>query len=86
MIEENLGRLAHALAAKGEAESAARFLSSSECLRRQIGSNSTPTVAKTNEETLASIRGQLDDQALAEAWEQGQALTIDEAVALALDS
>ena len=29
---------------------------------------------------------QLDEAAFAEAWEQGQALTADEAVALALDS
>ncbi|MDH4177166.1 MAG: hypothetical protein OEW31_11820 [Thermoleophilia bacterium] len=39
-----------------------------------------------NEEALTAIRAQLDDDALAEAWEEGQALTLDEAVALALDS
>jgi len=38
-----------------------------------------------NEETLAVIRAQLDEAAFAEAWEQGRALTADEAVALALD-
>ena len=43
-------------------------------------------VAKMNEETLGVIRSQLDDAAFAEAWEEGRALTIDEAVALALDS
>jgi hypothetical protein len=39
-----------------------------------------------NEETLAAIRTRLDNAALAEVWEQGRALTADEAVALALDS
>ena len=39
-----------------------------------------------NDLTLAAIREQLDDRAVAEAREQGTALTVDEAVALALDS
>lgn len=47
---------------------------------------SVHSVVKMNEQTLATIRTQLDGEALAEAWEQGRALTIDDAVALALDS
>jgi hypothetical protein len=39
-----------------------------------------------NAKTLAIIRTQLDEAAFSEAWEQGRALTLDEAVALALDS
>jgi hypothetical protein len=39
-----------------------------------------------NEQTLSAIRTRLDEGAFAEAWEQGGALTIDEAVALALDA
>jgi hypothetical protein len=39
-----------------------------------------------NAETLTKIRAHLDEAAFAEAWEQGQALTVDEAAALALDS
>jgi hypothetical protein len=39
-----------------------------------------------NKETLAAIRARLDESAFAEAWEQGQVLTIDEAVVLALES
>jgi hypothetical protein len=42
-------------------------------------------IAKRNEETLATIRVQLDEP-VAEAWQQGRTLTADEAVALALDS
>jgi hypothetical protein len=41
---------------------------------------------KINNETLAVIHTQLDEAAFAAAWEQGRALTLDEAVALALDS
>jgi len=39
-----------------------------------------------NDETLTAIRAQLDEAAIAEAWEQGRTLTLDEAVALALES
>jgi hypothetical protein len=39
-----------------------------------------------NEETFAAIRARLDERAFAEAWEQGRLLTIDEAVALVLES
>ena len=39
-----------------------------------------------NEQTLSAIRAQLNESAFAEAWEQGGALTIDEAVALVLES
>jgi len=37
------------------------------------------------EEALAAIREQLDEAAFAEAWEEGKALTADQAVALALE-
>jgi len=35
-----------------------------------------------NEQTLSAIRARLDDSALAEAWERGRTLAIDDAVAL----
>jgi hypothetical protein len=39
-----------------------------------------------NEQTLSTIRARLDESALAEAWDPGRALTINEAVALALEA
>ena len=68
----------------GKADTAARLLSCFEALREQIGADAW--VARMNEQTLAAIHAQLDESAFAEAWEQGQSLTVDEAVALALDS
>jgi predicted ATPase/class 3 adenylate cyclase len=85
-IAENLGRVARTLAVAGRPGTAAQLLSSSEALREQIGSASVPSVAKMNERTLTIIGTQLDDDKFAEEWKQGRALTIDEAVALALDS
>jgi hypothetical protein len=42
--------------------------------------------ARISRKTLAVIHTQLDDAALAKAWEQGPTMTAEEAVALALDS
>jgi predicted ATPase/class 3 adenylate cyclase len=85
-IAENLGRVARTVAVAGRAGTAALLLSSSEALREEIGSASVPSVAKMNDETLIAIRTQLDEAAFTEAWEAGRVLTLDEAVALALDS
>jgi predicted ATPase/class 3 adenylate cyclase len=85
-IAENLSRFARTLAMVGRAGTAARLLSGSEALREQIGSASVPWVTRMNEETLTTIRTQLDDAAFAQAWQQGQALSADEAITLALDS
>jgi predicted ATPase len=84
-IALSLRRSAQALALRGKAEAAARLLSSSEALREEIGF-SRSWFGEVNEETLAPIRKQLDEAAFAEEWARGKKLTIDEAVALALDS
>jgi predicted ATPase/class 3 adenylate cyclase len=80
-----VSRFARGLALVGRAGTAVRVLSCSEALQKETGS-STRWVTKMNEETLATIRTQLDEAAIAEAWEQGRTLTADQAIALALDS
>ncbi len=85
-IAENLSRFAATLNMMGQTTTATRLVSSSKALREQIGSPGVPWLAKITEETLTSIRMQLDDAVFAEAWDQGQALTLEEAIALALDS
>jgi predicted ATPase/class 3 adenylate cyclase len=81
----DLSRFARALAlAGGAGADAARLLSSAEALRVEIGAGSPPFFAKVKDEAHTAIRAQLDDAAFAEAWEEGQALTADEAIALAL--
>ena len=82
---ENLCRSAHALAAVGDAETAARLLGGAQAVFEGIGA-SPPWLARMNEQTLAAIREQLDESALAEARDVGRALTVDEAVTLALES
>ena len=68
---------------KGDAETAARLLASSEPLYEDVG-GSMPWIAKMTDEALARIRSELDESVFAEAWEEGRRLSADEAVALAL--
>jgi hypothetical protein len=68
----------------GRPETAAQLLSSSEALYRETGGGVLSWVAKMNERTLSMIHGQIGEEAVGEAWEQGRTLTIDEAIALAL--
>jgi non-specific serine/threonine protein kinase len=82
---ENLCRCAHALAAVGDAVTAAELLGGADAVFEGIGA-SPPWLARMNDQTLAAIREQLDEVAIAEAREHGRALTVDEAVALALES
>ncbi len=78
--------LARALAALGAAPAATRLVSSERALFEKIGGNPPTHLARGDKVTLALVREQLSEAEFAEAWEQGRKLTVDEAVALALDS
>jgi hypothetical protein len=82
----DLHRFARGLAFAGRAKAAACVFSCADALYEEIGARARPLTAERDEKTLSAIRAQLDDSAFAEAWNQGRALTADEAVALALDS
>jgi len=79
-----LGRCAHALARLGDAKRATQLLARSLALFDEIGSR-IPWTDPENEQTLTAIRKELDESAFGEAWEQGTRLTVEEAVALAVD-
>jgi hypothetical protein len=82
----DFGRLAYVLALSGSARTAVSLLGSSESLMQQVGASVPFWAGERNEKTFASIRTQLDEAALAEALEEGRKLTVDESVALAIDS
>ena len=82
-IAIELRRCACAFARQGRARTAAQILANADAVHKEIGGTMS-WVTKMKEEALATIRAQLDESAFAEAWEQGRALTADEAVALAL--
>jgi predicted ATPase/DNA-binding SARP family transcriptional activator len=77
-----VGSFARILALVGKPEAAARVVASSVALFVETGARD---ISSVTEKTLTAIRDQLDEAAFADAWEQGRALTADEAVALALD-
>jgi predicted ATPase/class 3 adenylate cyclase len=83
---DTLSRFASALASAGSAGTAVSLLAFSEKLLREAGLAVPAWAAKSREKTLDAAQGQLDELAFARAWEQGRALTLDEAVAVALDS
>jgi predicted ATPase len=83
---ENACRFARALVVVGSPSIAAFLLASAEALQEEIGAGRSQWLVEMNERTLRAIRAELDDAAFAKAWKQGRALTVDDAVALAVDS
>jgi predicted ATPase len=83
---DSLSRFAATHALGGRAATAVLLLSSSLARHEELGLRVPLYQAKRNETTLATLRAQLDEAAFAEAWDQGRKLTVDEAVALALDA
>jgi non-specific serine/threonine protein kinase len=80
-----LSSIASVLVVTERTRTAARLLARAEVLREEVGI-SPVWLEKTNDRTLAVIRTQLDEAAFDEAWEQGRELTLEEAVALALEA
>jgi hypothetical protein len=63
----------------------AQLLSRATALRDEIGFALESWMTLETEEALAAVRAQLDDSAFDEAWEAGAKLSLDEAIALALE-
>ncbi len=80
----DLCRFAAALAAAGEAVTAARLLASFATIPDEV-SRRRFDVDQLNYETTSRIRAQLSDAAFADACAEGGELTLDQAVDLALD-
>ena len=72
--------------AGGRDADAARLLSCAEAVRREMGAGGMPNVVRNHEEALAIIRGRLNDDVFAKAWQEGRKMSLDDAIALALTS
>ena len=82
----DLTRFARALAFAGGSDvEAAKLLSCAQTAREEMGAGGMPYLVRNHEEALAIIHTRLDDNVFTEAWQDGANLTIDEAVALALE-
>ncbi len=79
---EGLGEVA---LAQGVPERAARLYAAAEAIREQIGSPVMPVDRPAYELALAGMRTQLDPRRFTDLWAEGRALTIDAAVAYAIE-
>jgi predicted ATPase/class 3 adenylate cyclase len=85
-VSVDLVRFALTSARTGRPIVGAQLLSRAAALRDEIGFALESWMTTETEEALAAVRAQLDDSAFADAWESGANLSLDEAIALALDS
>jgi predicted ATPase/class 3 adenylate cyclase len=74
-----------AAAARGDGETAARLLAAADAARSAIGAALDPFEARIDEEARRRARASVSDERFAAAWDAGSALTLDDAVADALD-
>ncbi len=91
-IQDNLGivvsleGLVTVFVALGSSLRATRILGAAERLREKIGSPLPPTDRSEYDQIVAAARAKLsDDAAFDHAWQEGRALTLEQAIALALE-
>jgi predicted ATPase len=77
--------LAAVAAGEIEAERAARLLGALEVLREDTGAAPQPTEREVHERTMTFLGAELDDEALARAWDEGRSLTLEQATDYALE-
>jgi hypothetical protein len=80
-VAETLEKLAGTAAASGQGEAAARLLGAAAPLRKTIGVPQPPSWHHDTEEAVAPARAALGEEQWAAAFEAGQALSLDEAIA-----
>lgn len=78
--------IAAVVARRGHVDRAVRLLGAAAPLRGTVATVSTPAERRGLEETLAIARRTLTNSAYAEAWAAGQALSLEQAMAEALES
>ncbi len=84
-MAKDLALLAGALGALGQPESAARLLGTSERVMERLGAFHQPGDKREIDDIIAAVRAQLDDATFQATWTQGRGLTLEQAVAQALD-
>ena len=80
-----LAGLGSAAALDKEPDRAARLWGAAERLRQAIVCRRAPAARATYERAMAAARAQLSDEGFAAAWKAGAALTLEQAIAEAMD-
>ena len=81
-----LERLAEVALAQGQAEKAVRLFAAGAELRASISSVIDPVDQLEYESKIISLRAELEEERFAAMWDEGRALTLEQAVADALES
>ncbi|HEX9369598.1 MAG TPA: tetratricopeptide repeat protein, partial [Roseiflexaceae bacterium] len=84
-IEQSLERIAGLAVGQGRPERAARLFGAAEALREAIGRPLHPGERTDYDRDLAAARAQLNQKSFAAAWAEGRAMTLEQAIAAALD-
>ena len=84
-ITECLDDLANVAVALAKPRRAARLLGATEAIRSVIGVSPTPVQLAVRQGTIATVATELGDQGHASAWGEGQAMSVEQAIAYALE-
>ncbi|EFH89134.1 LuxR C-terminal-related transcriptional regulator [Ktedonobacter racemifer] len=84
-IATDLALLAGAVSTLGQPQQAARLLGASERALERLGAFHQPNDKREIDGIIATVRAQLDEETFQATWAQGRELTLEQAVAQALD-
>jgi len=84
-IANALEELAKLAGVKGQRERAVRLLGAAESLREAIGAPMYLPERSDYEQIVTELRSALGDEAFAVAWEEGRTMTLEQAIAYALE-
>jgi hypothetical protein len=82
-VAHELECIAYILAKMGQPQRAVTILGAADSLRMMIESTQTPVELAEYQQELDALRGQLEETEFKNAWEEGQRLGMDEAIAQA---
>lgn len=77
---QSLEGLAWVSCDQGQAKRAARLFGAAEALREAIGTPLLPSERAGHERHVATVRARLGEEALEQAWSQGRAMSLEQAV------
>jgi tetratricopeptide (TPR) repeat protein len=84
--ERGLEGLAGVAAAQEQPERAARLFGAAEALREVIGEPLAPAYRAAHERDVAAVRALLGDATFEAAWAEGRSMTLEQAIAYALEA
>lgn len=84
-IAQTLESIAGLAGALGETQGAARLWGAADALRDAVGVPWLPLERRIHEPYLDAIRSRSEEAVWIEAWEEGRAMTLEEAVSYALE-